>query len=399
MATTTPNFGWSVPTSTDLVKDGATAIETLGDSIDASLVDLKGGTTGQVLAKQTNTDMDFQWVTNAGDIEGVTAGVGISGGGTTGTVTITNDMATTITASGDILVGTGSGTYDNLPIGTTNQVLTADTTVSPYKVKWATPTTGDIEGVTAGTGLTGGGTSGTVSLAIDSTVATLTGTQTLTNKTLTNPVIASVINNTITTTKGDLISATAASTPTRLAVGANNTVLTADSAEATGLKWATPSSGGMTLITSGTLSGATVTLSSIPTTYNNLQLIVTNARPNSTGFTATIDANTAGAAGFYTGYNSSGTLVGTNLSAIEFNPSGNISNTDTQSVFVATFYDYARATTSRLCLMNGRYDNTSVKITYTSTLQLTNTSAAITSLALKSNTTWAAGSYYLYGVK
>jgi hypothetical protein len=77
-----------------------------------------------------------------GDIEGVTAGVGITGGGTSGTVTITNDMATTITASGDIVVGTGSGTYDNLPIGTTNQVLTADTTVSPYKVKWATPAGG-----------------------------------------------------------------------------------------------------------------------------------------------------------------------------------------------------------------------------------------------------------------
>jgi hypothetical protein len=81
------------------------------------------------------------WVASgaAGDIEGVTAGVGISGGGTSGTVTITNDMATTITASGDIVVGTGSGTYDNLPIGSTGQVLTADTTVSPYKVKWATP--------------------------------------------------------------------------------------------------------------------------------------------------------------------------------------------------------------------------------------------------------------------
>lgn len=65
MATTTPNFGWSVPTSTDLVKDGATAIETLGDSIDASLVDLKGGTTGQVLAKNSATDMDFTW-SNAG---------------------------------------------------------------------------------------------------------------------------------------------------------------------------------------------------------------------------------------------------------------------------------------------------------------------------------------------
>jgi hypothetical protein len=77
-----------------------------------------------------------------GDIEGVTAGVGITGGGTSGTVTITNDMATTITASGDIVVGTGSGTYDNLPIGTTNQVLTADTSVSPYKVKWATAAAG-----------------------------------------------------------------------------------------------------------------------------------------------------------------------------------------------------------------------------------------------------------------
>jgi hypothetical protein len=65
MATTTPNFGWAVPTSTDLVKNGAVAIETLGDSIDASLVDLKGGTTGQVLKKNTDTDMDFIWSSDA----------------------------------------------------------------------------------------------------------------------------------------------------------------------------------------------------------------------------------------------------------------------------------------------------------------------------------------------
>jgi hypothetical protein len=63
MATTTPNFGWSVPTSSDLVKNGATAIETLGDSIDASMAELKGGTTGQVLAKTSATDMDFTWTT------------------------------------------------------------------------------------------------------------------------------------------------------------------------------------------------------------------------------------------------------------------------------------------------------------------------------------------------
>jgi hypothetical protein len=66
MATTTTNFGWDIPQSTDLVKDGATAIATLGQDIDTALVDLKGGTTGQVLSKATGTDLDFSWVTAAG---------------------------------------------------------------------------------------------------------------------------------------------------------------------------------------------------------------------------------------------------------------------------------------------------------------------------------------------
>lgn len=61
MATTTTNFGFDIPQSTDLVKDGATAIATLGQDIDTAFVDLKGGTTGQVLAKASNTDLDFTW--------------------------------------------------------------------------------------------------------------------------------------------------------------------------------------------------------------------------------------------------------------------------------------------------------------------------------------------------
>jgi hypothetical protein len=62
MATTTTNFGWDIPQSTDLVKDGATAIAALGQDIDTAMVDLKGGTTGQVLSKASGTDLDFTWI-------------------------------------------------------------------------------------------------------------------------------------------------------------------------------------------------------------------------------------------------------------------------------------------------------------------------------------------------
>lgn len=72
-----------------------------------------------------------------GDITGVTAGTGISGGGTSGTVTITNSMATEITAKGDLIAGTGSATFDNLAVGTNGQTLVADSSTSTG-LKWAT---------------------------------------------------------------------------------------------------------------------------------------------------------------------------------------------------------------------------------------------------------------------
>jgi hypothetical protein len=120
MATTTPNFGWQVPTSTDLVKDGAVAIETLGDAIDASLVDLKGGTTGQVLAKASGTDMDFSWVaqddTNA----------------------IQNAI---VDAKGDLIAATAADTPARLAVGTNGQFLTADSTAATG-LAWTTASGG-----------------------------------------------------------------------------------------------------------------------------------------------------------------------------------------------------------------------------------------------------------------
>ena len=83
------------------------------------------------------------WVASGatGDIEGVTAGVGISGGGTSGTVTVTNSMATEIAAKGDLIVGTGSQTFDNLTVGTNGHTLVADS-AEATGLKWAAPSSG-----------------------------------------------------------------------------------------------------------------------------------------------------------------------------------------------------------------------------------------------------------------
>lgn len=115
---TSPSFNWPEPDNTDLVKNGALAIRTAVDAIDTSMTDLLGGTTGQVLSKASNTDMDFTWVTDA-----------------------TGIPATIFDAKGDIIAATAADTASRLAVGTNGQVLTADSTAATG-IKWATPAGG-----------------------------------------------------------------------------------------------------------------------------------------------------------------------------------------------------------------------------------------------------------------
>ena len=114
---TSPNYNWPEPDNTDLVKNGALAIRTAVNAIDSSLAELKGGTTGQVLSKTSNTDMDFTWVAQD-DSNAIQNAI--------------------VDAKGDLIGATAADTPARLAVGTNGQILTADSTAATG-LAWATP--------------------------------------------------------------------------------------------------------------------------------------------------------------------------------------------------------------------------------------------------------------------
>jgi hypothetical protein len=208
------------------------------------------------------------------------------------------------------------------------------------------------------------------------------------------------------TAKAALLSATAASTPAVLTVGANDTVLTADSSTATGLKWAAVAAGGMTELASGSLSGTTTTISSISGSYRNLQLFVRDYIGGNTngGFYISLRVNGDTGSNYQgVGIQTGGTVF-TNAST-SFTISGDDvrRNTDKNTSFIATFFDYANTNSNKNIQTNlAARDNadTAYFTAFYSGQYRPTTAAAINSISIICSDAagWTQGTYVLYGV-
>lgn len=151
---TTTNFGWTTPADTDLVSQGAAAMRTLGNGIDTSLVDLKGGSTGQALVKASSTDLDYTWEANGwyqlATSNLTTSTTNLSSIPTTYKdlrIVVTNYMQNVAPTSAFLRVGTGSASSSGY-----------NTTKNPYSGTWTGSTTAtDLlgSGFTFTTGTTG----------------------------------------------------------------------------------------------------------------------------------------------------------------------------------------------------------------------------------------------------
>lgn len=353
MSNPTTPFNWQMPTSTDLVTNLPADFEVFGQAVATSMGDLLGGTTGQILSKATNTDMDFVWIANdQGDITGVTATSPLTGGGTSGAITVGIQDAST-TQKGSVQLSDSTST--------TSSVLAA----TPTAVKAAKD-------------------------AADAAQTTAT---------------AAIPKSTV-TTAGDVIYATGSSAVTRLGIGTAGQVLTVNGG-GTAPAWATPSGGGgMTSIASGSLSGSSLALTSISGSYKNLVLIMRNFY-SSVDFDLNCKINSLTAAGDYSYTFTESVLTNgaapTSLSyynstVFGFN-NALIDNTDGDNTMIMWIYDYADTTTNKLMEGLEIFKRSTGQRTSYQVYGACNTTSAVSAITMTPSAgTWSAGTYTLYGV-
>jgi hypothetical protein len=203
------------------------------------------------------------------------------------------------------------------------------------------------------------------------------------------------------TTLGDIAySSATANTNTRLALGTAGQVLQVNSG-ATAPEWATSSSGGMTSIASGSLSGASVVLSSIPSTYNNLMLVVRNYLPATNDSNLFIRYNNDSGAKYRNlSYNTAPTNNYT-FPSTEIQTSGQ-SSSSSNSLVIVNFWDYKNTTTWKMANVIAAINNsstpTNLDVNYINSTFADN--SAITSIGLiPQSGNFTSGTYILYGVK
>lgn len=124
MANPTSNFNWQMPTSSDLVTDLPADFEVFGQAVDTSLADLKGGTTGQVLSKNSNTDMDFTWIEQDDTTLSFNAQTGttytlVAGDAVNTLVTTSNASAVTVTIPAGVFVAGNQINVQSIGVGQT----------------------------------------------------------------------------------------------------------------------------------------------------------------------------------------------------------------------------------------------------------------------------------------
>jgi hypothetical protein len=190
------------------------------------------------------------------------------------------------------------------------------------------------------------------------------------------------------TTKGDLFGFDTANA--RIPIGTNNQVLTADSTQSLGLKWATPSSGGFTSIATGSLSGSTTTISSIASTYRDLRLVIATPQLSNASLLMTVN----GTSSVYkeTDNYLSDTTMTTSSMEICSATTGQTGN-----IVVVEIYEYARALSK---LIQAKSNATAATNRTIGTRRwFGNTYSAVSSITVSTGSgSFSDGTYTLYGV-